>query len=210
MATVMNPQRSRHLATTRTATQKVCIGMGILFVIVGLVGIVMPGLLNMHLSLAHNFIHLASGALALWSGYSDYPRKAYNFCIGFGAVYGLLGVSGFIFGEPGYPGVGHMEADENLLRIIPNSLELGTADHSVHLLISAVFLITAFAFRRHHAEAGVTKDRFKDVSNFSIRNSSRSSELPNSESRLPDVDLGRSDINRSSDRQRRSDFERRL
>lgn len=210
MATVMNPQRPHHMTAPRTMTQKVCIGMGILFVVVGLAGIIMPGFLKMHLSLAHNFIHLASGALALWFGYSDNTRKAYNFCIGFGALYGLLGFAGFVFGEPGYPGVGHMEADENLLRIIPNALELGSADHTVHILISAVFLITAYAFRRSRAEAGHRIEEGRTRSNFTIRNSKINADLPNSESDLADVELGHSDINRRSDSERRSDFERRI
>lgn len=199
MATVVKPQRPRQLANTRTATQKMCIGMGYLFLVIGLAGIVLPGMLGMHLSMMHNFIHLGSGALALWSGYADNPRKAYNFCIGFGGIYGILGVAGFIFGEPGYPGVGHMEADENLLRIIPNVLEFGAADHTIHIFISAVFLITSFIFRRSHAETGVQKDRYKTVSNFSITDSKPI---------RPEIDPTM--INRNRGNENRSDFERRV
>jgi hypothetical protein len=148
MPTVMNPHTiSTRNKLVKSAPQKVCIGLGIIFVVIGLAGVMMPGFMGMHLSMVHNLIHLGSGFLALWSGYSS-RNKAYNFCLGFGALYGLLGIAGFLIGEPGYPAVGHMEADQNLFRLIPNILELGTMDHVIHLLLSAIFLFTAFAHRK--------------------------------------------------------------
>lgn len=147
MATVMNPHTSGHLVVDRTAPQKVCIGLGIAFILIGLVGVMMPGFMGMHLSLVHNLIHIGSGALSLWAGYSDSTNKAVTFCITFGAIYGLLGIAGFVIGEPGYPGVGHMEADQNLFRVIPNVLEFGTLDHIVHILIAAVFLVAGLSYR---------------------------------------------------------------
>lgn len=205
MATVMNQHRSHHISTPRSVTQKVCIGLGIFFVVAGLAGIVMPGMLGMHLSFAHNLIHLLSGALAIWVGYSDDPKKAYNFAVAFGSVYGLLGLAGFIIGNPGYPGVGHMEADQNLLRVIPNVLEFGTADHTVHIIIAAAFLASAYAWKKQNkyvarttgttvTEPRTTKDVF----------------LRDSESNLKDASLGRSDINRRADLDRRTDFENRI
>lgn len=205
MATVMNQHRSHHISTPRSVTQKVCIGLGIFFVVAGLAGIVMPGMLGMHLSFAHNLIHLLSGALAIWVGYSDDPKKAYNFAVAFGSVYGLLGLAGFIIGNPGYPGVGHMEADQNLLRVIPNVLEFGTADHTVHLIIAAAFLASAYVWKKQNryvartigttvTEPRTTKDVF----------------LRDSESNLKDASLGRSDINRRADLDRRTDFENRI
>jgi hypothetical protein len=205
MATSLNPH-SHHLTMPRNMTQKVCIGMGIAFVLAGLGGIVMPGLMGLHLSLSHNMIHLASGALSLWSGYSDDPKKSYNFCIGFGVVYGLLGLAGFVFGQPGYPGVGHMEADENLLRVIPNVLELGSADHVVHILFSLVFLGTAYMWKKQHSD--ISPSRRLKVNRTSAQLDEQ--DLLNSESNLKDAKLGRSDVNRKSDIHRRSDYERRI
>lgn len=219
MATAMN-SHSHHLNHPRTLTQKVCIGLGIVFVLAGIGGIIMPGLMGFHLSLAHNVIHLVSGALSLWCGYADDPKKSYNFCIGFGAVYGLLGIAGFVFGEPGYPGVGHMEADENLLRIIPNALELGTSDHSLHILLGAAFLLTAYAYKKKSDVAGRSivdtqgrtygsmHGRSSDV--FRTSSTLDHEDLLNSESDLRDANLGRSDINRRSDNNRRDDFESRI
>lgn len=196
MANVMNQHRTNVVTAPRALTQKVCIGMGILFIVVGLAGIISPGFIGMHLSLSHNVIHLASGALSLSSGYSDKVNRAYNFSLAFGIIYGLLGLSGFVFGSPGYPGVGHMEADENLLRLIPNSLEFGTADHIVHILISAVFLFTVYYVKN---KTGLS--RHSKVDNR---------EVLHSESTLKDAKLGRSDINRRIDVKRRTNFEKRI
>lgn len=205
MATVMNRPRSHHVTTPRTTLQKVCIGLGIFFIVAGLGGIVMPGMLGMHLSLAHNVIHLASGALAIASGYADNSRKAYNFALSFGVVYGLLGLAGFVFGEPGYPGVGHMEADENLLRIIPNVLEFGTSDHTVHVLISVAFLASAYAWKKMRDNARSNVSNVKRTSPVVGRE-----DLSNYDRNLKDASLGRGDINRRSDNSRRSDFENRI
>lgn len=148
MPTVMNPHHvPHHHIAFRTTPQKICIAIGIALIIVGFMGVILPGMLAMHLSMVHNFIHIASGAVALWCGYST-SNRSILFCIFFGAVYAFLGVIGFILGEPGYPGVGHMEADQNLFRILPNVLELGTIDHIVHLLIGAFLLFTAYTFRK--------------------------------------------------------------
>lgn len=191
--------------STRTMTQRVCITLGYFFVAVGLLGIVVPGFIGMHLSMSHNFIHLFSGVLALWAGYADESRKAYNFCIGFGAFYGILGVAGFVFGEPGYPGVGHMEADENLLRIVPNVLELGSSDHIVHIVLSGVFLITAYAFRQSRVEAGVRKESYQSIKNFSFRNSEKDKDLED-RGGIP-LDEG---IRHIPNQDRHSDYERRV
>ena len=157
MPIVMNPQHMpRHTTSDRTPPQKVAITMGIAFLGIGFLGIILPGFLNMHLSSGHNLIHLSSGALALWCGYTK-PNRAYNFCLGFGAVYGLLGILGFLVGVPGYPSMGHMEADQNLVRVIPNFLEFGTMDHLVHLFISAFLIFTAYTFRKDRTPRGITK-----------------------------------------------------
>jgi hypothetical protein len=216
MATVLNQHSSHHLAYPRTTIQKVCIGMGILFLLVGVAGLIMPGMLGMHLSLSHNLIHLASGAISLWCGYSDDPHRSYYFAIGFGVLYGLLGLAGFAFGEPGYPGVGHMEADENLLRVIPNALEFGSSDHGVHILLSLIFLGAAYAASKtiNNSISRTTVDvqgrTLGTTSRTPTSDIFRRDDLLNSESDLKDANLGRSDVNRHSDNQRRSDFEGRI
>ena len=152
MPTVMKPQHYTHRGTTfRTTLQKVCISMGVAFIVIGFLGVLLPGFLGMHLSMAHNLFYIVSGAIALWSGYSSINRSM-AYAIGFGAIFGLLGIAGYVFGEPGYPGVGNMEADQSLFRMIPNVLEFGTMDHIVQLLISAFLLFTAYTFRKERSE----------------------------------------------------------
>lgn len=157
MPTVMKPQHYPHRgATFRTTPQKVCISMGIAFIVIGFLGVLMPGFLGMHLSMAHNMVHIVSGAVALWCGYTSLNRSM-AFAIGFGAIYGLLGIAGYVLGSPGYPGVGNMEADQNLFRLIPNVLEFGSMDHIVHLLISAFLLFTAYTYRKDRGDIKTAK-----------------------------------------------------
>ena len=63
------------------------------------------------------------------------------FDILFGAVYGLLGIAGFVAGSPGTSSMALMPADDRLLSVIPGVLELGTSDHSLHILLGLVFLV---------------------------------------------------------------------
>jgi hypothetical protein len=222
MATTMN-SHSHHLMHPRSATQKVCIGMGILFVMGGLSGVVMPGMFGLHLGLAASLMYLLSGVLSLACGYADAPRKSYLFCIAFGVVYGLLAICGFVFGEPGYPGVGFLEADQYLLRIIPNALEFATADHILHFVAAAVFSLGAYAWNKKRTDTAkvivTTQARPSEPKTYRINGSSdvfrtsrnaNSADPLNSESSLKDAKLGTSDINHRSDINRRKDIERRV
>jgi hypothetical protein len=105
--------------------------LGIVFLLVGVAGFVIPGFLGAHLSLAHNVIHLVSGAISLWLGLKGTPQAAKTFCIVFGAVYLLLGVAGFVAGK----------GDMRMLTVIPGQLELGTVDHVIHVVFGALFLV---------------------------------------------------------------------
>lgn len=147
MPTIMNRHHVSPQESERSAPQKVAISMGIAFLLIGVVGVVLPGFVGMHLSVAHNLVHIFSGILALWCGYTR-PKRAYNFCLWFGAFYGLLGIAGYLMGVPGFPVAGNMDADQNLFRVIPNVLEFGTMDHIVHLLIATFLIMTAYTFRK--------------------------------------------------------------
>lgn len=104
--------------------------LGVLFLLVGLLGFVMPTLLGAHLSLAHNIIHLVSGAISLWLGLKGTPSGAKTFCLVFGLVYLLLGVVGFLLGT----------GDDRMLTLIPDQLMFGTMDHIIHIVLGAIFL----------------------------------------------------------------------
>jgi len=74
----------------------------------------------------HNLVHIASGALGLllWSR----PASARLFALGFGAVYLVVTIWGFISGE-------------HVLWLIP----VNTADNFLHLVIAATGLLAGFA-----------------------------------------------------------------
>lgn len=112
--------------------------LGAGFLLVGILGFVAPHLLGMHLSLAHNIVHLVTGAVSLWLGLKGAPSAARTFCIVFGIVYLLLGVAGFLMGK----------GDDRLWTLIPDQLMFGTMDHIVHILLGAIYLIGGFATSR--------------------------------------------------------------
>ncbi len=129
--------------------------LGVLFILVGLIGFVAPGFLGTHLSLAHNLVHLISGAVSLYFGLKGTLAGARLFCIVFGLVYGLLGVAGFLLGGSGQhtiPGISH-GTDSRLLTVLPGSLEFATMDHVVHLLLAVIYLIGGFMTKAYNDRA---------------------------------------------------------
>ena len=131
----------------------ICKLLGVVFILVGIVGFLAPGLLGMHLGTAHNLVHLISGALALYFGFAATVSAARLFCIIFGVVYGLLGLLGFLLGGTAAHGVGgvpaahHGATDSRLWAVLPGTLELATVDHVVHLLLAVLFLVGGFLTR---------------------------------------------------------------
>ena len=111
--------------------KQVCMILGVVFLLVGILGFVMPGLLGAHLTLAHNIVHLVTGALALWFGLKGTPSGAKTFCLVFGIVYLLLGIAGFVAGT----------GDDRMLEILPGQLMFGTVDHAIHVALGIIFLI---------------------------------------------------------------------
>ena len=111
--------------------------LGIGFLLVGIVGFLAPTILGMHLTLAHNIVHLVTGAVSLWLGLKGTPSSAKMFCIIFGLVYLLLGVAGFLSGT----------GDDKMLELLPGQLMFGRMDHIVHILLGAIYLIGGFATR---------------------------------------------------------------
>jgi hypothetical protein len=117
--------------------------LGIVFIAIGFLGFVSPGLMHTHLSVAHNLVHLISGAMALFFAAAGSLRATRLFNGPFGGVYFLLGLAGFIAGGPGSAAVGHTGHDDRLLRVIPGVLELGTMDHIVHVVVGLLFMVGA-------------------------------------------------------------------
>jgi len=110
----------------------VCKILGLIFIIVGIAGFVAPHLLGAHLSPAHNAVHLVSGAIALYFGFSGSAGGARGFCLLFGIVYLLLGIAGWFLGT----------GPDHMLNIPTSSplLMLGKVDHIIHILLGVIFL----------------------------------------------------------------------
>jgi hypothetical protein len=132
----------------------ICKLLGVVFVIVGIAGFVAPNLLGAHLSMAHNLVHIISGLLALYFGFAASLSAARGFALAFGAVYLLLGIVGFIMGSPGTSTIAGMAMEDGRLwKVLPGTLELGTADHAVHILLGIVFLAGALLTKADVARA---------------------------------------------------------
>jgi uncharacterized membrane protein len=117
--------------------------LGAVFILVGLVGFFSHDLLGAHLSTTHNIIHLVSGAVALYFGLKATLAQAKLFCLIFGIVYGLLGVVGYLLGDPAH----------NRLWKVMEGLELGRADHIIHIMLCVVFLIGALMTKADASKA---------------------------------------------------------
>ena len=127
----------------------ICKVLGVVFLIVGLLGFVFHHLLGLHLTGAHNVIHLISAALALYFGFAASPSAARAFSRIFGIIYLLLGVLGFIA-----PGVVNALLQASPMTGGRFSL---ASDNIVHLALGAIFLIAGFSRVTHVTP--ITTDR---------------------------------------------------
>lgn len=122
----------------------ICKLLGVVFLLVGIIGFVKPDLMGTHLSMAHNLVHILSGIVALYFGFAGTLSGARGFALAFGAVYLLLGIVGFIMGAPGTSAIAGMTMEDGRLwKLIPGTLEFGTADHAIHILLGILFLVGA-------------------------------------------------------------------
>ncbi|HJR08357.1 MAG TPA: DUF4383 domain-containing protein [Pyrinomonadaceae bacterium] len=110
--------------------KRICTILGIVFLLVGILGFVAPGLLGAHLNTPHNLVHIISGALALYLGLAGSLSAARLFCLIFGLVYLLLGIVGFLMGS-----------GPDRMFDVAGILHLGTMDHIIHILLGIIFLI---------------------------------------------------------------------
>ena len=107
----------------------ICKVLGVVFLLVGVIGFAAPTLLGAHLTPPHNVVHIVSGVIALYFGFAGTLSGAKTFALVFGVVYLALGILGLAFG--GAP-------PDRIWEVGP--LDLGTADHAIHILLGAVFL----------------------------------------------------------------------
>ncbi len=107
---------------------------GVVFLVVGILGFVPAATNNemllgiFHVNLAHNIVHLASGAVFLLCGMAG-PGPSRTFFQIFGVVYALVAALGFYYG------------DQPILGVIANN----TADVWLHVALAVVMLFLGFA-----------------------------------------------------------------
>jgi Domain of unknown function (DUF4383) len=106
----------------------VCKVLGVVFLLVGCVGFVAPTLLGAHLTPPHNVVHIVSGVIALYFGFAGSLSGAKAFSLVFGVVYMALGILGMALGT----------GESRMWMVGP--LNLGQADHGIHILLGVVFL----------------------------------------------------------------------
>ena len=106
--------------------KKLSILVGVVFLLVGVLGFV-PGITSTHADGSkyllglfevggiHNLIHLLSGAAAVFAGYTS-EKYARMYFLGFGTVYALVTVIGFIQGDT-VLGIFHVNTADNFLHL---------------------------------------------------------------------------------------------
>lgn len=107
----------------------VCKILGVVFLLVGVCGFAAPHLLGAHLTPVHNLVHIVSGVIALYFGFAGSLAGAKGFSLVFGVVYLALGILGLVMGDPNNMRMWHV-----------GPLELGMADHGIHIVLGVLFL----------------------------------------------------------------------
>jgi hypothetical protein len=116
--------------------KQIAIILGVVFVVVGVLGWVPPAnpdgkLLGLFaVNAAHNFVHLATGVVAIICGAAGEKASRLFFQV-LGVVYGLVAVLGFYSG------------DQPLLGIVANN----AADSVLHVVFAIVFLYLGFGMK---------------------------------------------------------------
>ena len=144
----IEPEFKTWTTVRKNYARETCVVLGIVFITIGLIGYVIPYLLEAHLSPTHNLIHVITGALAIWFGVKS-ENAAKKFCFIGGTFYTLLGIVGFSVGLPGMATVANNSEDPFIWKIAPEVLELGTTDHIIHIVAGAAFVCAGFlVFRK--------------------------------------------------------------
>ena len=116
-------------------------------VAVGAVGLLSPTALGTHAGALHNLVHLAAGASAVRCARRASRRAARSFALLSGAAYLMAAAAGLAFGTPGSPAAAPDVLDPALFRLIPGWLELGRADHLLHLAAGLACALAAAGSR---------------------------------------------------------------
>jgi hypothetical protein len=107
----------------------VCKILGILFFVIGIVGLVIGEDAHRY----HALVHLATGLIAVYFGFAGSLSSARGVCLALGVFYLLgLGILGLVSSLTGNPAMSHMWN--------PGPLDLDVGAHGFHTVIGAIFL----------------------------------------------------------------------
>ncbi len=127
--------------TTWTPNRIVAFVIGIVFLIIGILGLILDttsgSLLGFDVDLVHNLVHLLTGILGLAAAFTGWARRFNQI---FGIIYILVGIAGLI------PA---LYFDERLLGL----MHVNAADNVLHLVVG----ILAAAVGFFAAETGTTR-----------------------------------------------------
>jgi len=108
--------------TTWTPNRIVAFAIGIVFLIVGILGLILDttsgSLLGFDVDLVHNLVHLLTGVLGLAAAFTGWPRRFNQI---FGIVYLLVGIAGLIpalYFNQRLLGLMHVNAADNVLHLV--------------------------------------------------------------------------------------------
>lgn len=140
----------------------VCNTLGVLLCILSVVGFVNHDAMGMNLNAFHDVLLLIAGAAALYYGIAGTEFQARYCCRALGVIFGLLGVIGIVSGG-GMVTISELigKHETHLIRLIPQHLELGTADSMANILFGVIGLIAGFLPRQTEIEVDMAGQKAK-------------------------------------------------
>lgn len=132
-------EKEWNLHTERKGSaQLLCMVLGVVFVVLGLAGMLFSGIFGAHWGLTMNFLHLASGVVLFMAGSKDDKRYAYYACIAGTIFCGGLALIGWGLGQYGHPTVGFEQPDLFHVTLIKGHIELGLGDNIINTILAIV------------------------------------------------------------------------
>jgi Domain of unknown function (DUF4383) len=129
-------------------SRTLCRVLGVVFVLAGVAGFADPNLLGLHLTPAHNIIHILSGLVTLYVGFAGSTDAVRGLGLAFGSAYALLGLLGFV--APDLVGglLGHS---------LPLDATALAPDNLLHVLLGAAFLFVGLAVPSTRGASPITR-----------------------------------------------------
>ena len=147
---ILRQHTSNSFMRPEITAQRICLGVGAMFIFLVFVGLIKPDAFGLNLSEANTLIYFITGAFAVWSVVQMDLQKVVTFSLSMGSAFAILGSVSFLMSDPGYSNViPQMGADQHMFKAIPYLLEFTTGNHILHMVVG-MLLITAGILARHN------------------------------------------------------------